>query len=269
MADDSHISEIADALKARRLDVEPVDDGLEVSQGTGIMAHDTRLDPEDFARRLPDDDRARRRQIAGFARGVKHVLLEPSRSDAHEADFVDSAGGLVPTIEIPTFADGVAAAAGEPAWTLDFPDDLIVAYLIELDRGLRVLTAPQVERWGVAEDRITSGARSKLFHETRDLDFQPFRDSQSVHRLHAGDGYDAARCFVVADAFYTEIDDGFRFAMPSPQHFLCVFDDRDQTVKELATAARTTYHEVDAPLSTSVFRFDVSEPVISQEYPDE
>ena len=259
------MDEIEAALTARRLNVERVEDTFNVSKGKGISAHKAHVDPRPLIEELPDDGDKRRRSIAGFARGVQHVLLEPSRSSAGEWDFVESAGGLMPSVEVPAFGLGVEAAAGKPAWLKDFPGDLVVSYFIKLDRGLRVLTEPQVDRWGVSSDRITAGARSILFHNTRNLDFQPVDDSEPVHRLRAGDGYDAARCFVVADAFYSDIDDGFRFAMPSPDHFLCVFDDTEEALGQLSQAARSVYEESDEPLTTQLYRFETSKPVLAED----
>ncbi len=265
MSDTDHLHELTEVLRSRRLEVDLVEDTLNVSQGTGIMAHKAHLDPRPLLDILSDDEAHRRRQIAAYASGVKHVLLEPARSKAAQWDFIKSAGGLLPGLHVSTFELGVEAAAGESPWTLDFPGDLIVAYFIKLDRGIRVLTAPQVQRWDVSDDRITSAARSLLFHNTRHQTFQPFGDTQSVRRLHAGDGHDAARCLVIADAFYTEIDSGFRFSLPTPDHFLCVFNNNDETMAELSAATKEVYRDADYPLSETLFRFESGRPLPLEE----
>lgn len=261
MTEENDLKEIEDALRTRRLDVKRVADTFNVSQGTGIMAHKANIDPRTILDELDDDAEARRRQIAGFASGVKHVLLEPSRSSADEWDFITSAGRLAPAMQVSTFALGVHAASGESPWTIDFVDDLEVAYIIKLDRGLRVLTKAQVEHWGVSDDRITAGARSLLFHKTRDLGFKSLESFTAVRRLHAGDGHDAARCFVVADAFYSDIGPDFRFTIPSPDHFLCVFESTDDSLDELHRATEAVYSEAAYPLSRTLFRFESSKPV--------
>lgn len=267
MIDTSALSEIEDALRERRLDVERVEDTFNVSQGSGIMAHKAHIDPRPLLEQLSDAAPARRRQIAGYASGIKHVLLEPKRSSAGEWDFVESAGGLIPGIHVSTFTTGVDAASGSPAWTLDFEEDLQIAYIIKLDRGLRVLTTAQVDRWGVSADRITSASRSLLFHKTRNLNFEPFAAFDDVRRLQAGDGHDAARCLVVGDAFYSDIDDAFRFALPSPDHFLCVFDSTPTALKQLKRATTEVYNDVDYPLSKRLFRFETGTPVPLDEAP--
>lgn len=265
----TELSSLEDSLRARRLDVERVEDTFNVQQGTGIMATKAHIDPRRLFDTLSDDEEIRRRQIAGFVNGIKHVLLEPKRSSADEWDFVESAGRLVPAPQASTFTLGVQEAAGQTPWTVDFVDDLHFAYFIQLDRGLRVLTEAQVERWGVSEDRITAAARSLLFHKTRNLDFQPFEDNSEVQRLHAGDDLDAARCLVVADAFYSDIGDEFRFALPSTEHFLCVLQSTPDGLAELSDATRKIYLEADTPLSTRIFRFETGTPVAIEDSDDD
>lgn len=269
MTQTDFLAQLDDALRSVRLEVERVQDTFNVSQGTGIMAHNAHIDPRPLLERLSDDDALRRRQIAAYASGVKHVLLEPSRSKASQWDFVESAGGLIPGVHTTTFELGAEAAADQPPWSVDLIDDLRIVYFIKLDRGIRVLTTSQVERWDVSDDRITSAARSMLFHETRNLDFQPFDDSARVERLHRGDGHDAARFLVVADAFYSEIGAGFRFSIPSPDHLLCIRSADDEAVAELQQKTTEVYDEVDYPLCDRVFRFDSGTPVPIEESSDD
>ena len=255
------LRQIEDALRNLRLDVESVEDTFNVQQGTGIMAHRAHLDPRPLLAALSDDPHRRRRQIAGFANGVKHVLLEPVRSSADEWDFVESAGRLVPSLQVSTFAEGVRQAADDSPWTVPFVDDLVFAYFIQLDRGLRALTTSQVERWGVSDDRITSAGRSLLFHKTRNLDFEPFKSYAGVERLHAGDDLDAARCLVVADVFYSDLGPDFCFAIPSTSHFLAVQRATSDNRARLQRAADEVYQDAHIPLSTRLFRFDTGKPI--------
>ena len=265
MTTDNYLTELIDALQIRRVTVERKGHIFDVKKGTGIMAHESTFDAGPLLEELKDHQLPRRRQIAAFASGVHHVLLEPSRSQASQWDFVESTGGLIPGIHAPGFEQGVEAAAGESAWTVDFFGDLRIAYFIKLDRGMRVLTKPQVERWGVSDDRITSAARSILFHNTRNLDFQTFDDGAYVKQLRSGDGHDATRCLVVGDAFFGDIDAGFRFTMPSPDHFLAVMDATAESTEELRQTTESTYQDVDYPLSTQVFRFETGKPVPDEE----
>ncbi len=239
-------------LEGRKLNVERQPDGLEVTQGSGIMAHRAVIDANDVLESAPTDEVACRRHLQAWAAGVKHVLLEPSRSKADQWSFVDSAGRLLPLIMPQTYLQGVEAAAGHPPWSEPFVDDLHLLFLIRLDRGLRVLTTDQTTRWGVSDDRIRSAARSLLFHRTRDLSFKDVEGFSGVQRLKAGDGHDAARCQVVADAFFSEVGSDFRFSIPSPDHFLCTFGD---DAHDLERATQTIYDDVDLPLSPRIFEF--------------
>ena len=239
-------------LEKRKLHVERQPDGLKVTQGSGILAQSAVINADDLLQSAPSDEVACRRHLQAWTAGVKHVLLEPSRSKADEWSFVDSAGRLLPLIMPRTYLQGVEAAAGHPPWSEPFVDDLHLLFLIRLDRGLRVLTTDQTTRWGVSDDRIRSAARSLLFHRTRDLSFKDVEDFSGVQRLKAGDGHDAARCQVVADAFFSEVGSGFRFSIPSPDHFLCTFGDDDH---QLHQATNTIYGDVDLPLSPRIFEF--------------
>lgn len=269
MSSPNSLTALEEALRDRRLEVERVEDTFNVSQGTGITAHKANIDPLPLQENLSEQTQVRHRQIAAFASGVKHVLLEPVRSSADEWDFVESAGRLAPAIHSATFELGVRQAAGKPAWTRPFVDDLRVVYFLQLDRGLRVLTTAQVEDWGVTDDRITSAARSLLFHKTRNHDFSCVDNFESVRRLHVGDGLDAARCLVVADAFYSDVDEGFRFSLPSPDHFLAVFDGQPSSIDELQAATDAVYGDTDEPLSTRIFAFELGKPIPIEEHDDE
>ena len=269
MTTEEHLATIESALKGRRLHVSRVEDTFNVRQGQGPLATKAHVDPRPLLEVRADDPFVWRRQVAGFASGVKHVLLEPKRSDAGSWEFVDSAGGLLPTIQSDTFSLGVEAACGEQAWTLPFCDDLQVAYLVRLPNGLRPVTVPQVEHWGVSEDRVTSAARSLLFHKTRQLSFKPYRDLSQVRRLKAGDGHDAARCLVVGDAFYSEVGDDFRFSLPTPEHFLCVHQKSPETLAQLRQATAEVLADTDYPLTEKLFRFRLGKPELLQESSDE
>lgn len=258
---DEYLLELKETLRELGLKVDEVAGTLNITQGTGILASKTNLDPLPFLESLPEERASRRREFLGYSRGVKHVLLEPKRSDASTWSFVESAGSILPSLELGSFAKGAEAAAGTAPFTLPFRDGVILAYLMRLSRGVRVLTAQQVQDWGVAKDRITAGARSLLFHRTRELHFRPFEGSKKVSTLKAGDGHDAARYLVVADAFYSEVDSRFHFAIPSSEVFLCVFQNDKDSLEELRRAALSVYETTDSPLSLGIYSFDGSTPV--------
>lgn len=258
---EAHLQKIQEALRQTGLAVELVANTFNVSQGVGILASKANIDPTSLLEQLSEIPERRRWQIAGYARGVKHVLLEPSRSDADHWSFVESAGSLLPSLEASTFILGAQAAAGTLPWTLPFAEDLTIVYLMHLRRGLRVLTAQQVQNWGVSQDRITSGARSLLYHRTRDLKPQIYDGFSQVRRIKAGDGHDAARYQVIADVFYTEVGAAFSFSFPTPDHFLCTFDSTPAAIVELREATSQTYASAPNPLTDSVFRYEQGKPV--------
>jgi hypothetical protein len=259
---DSTLQLLDDALRARRLDVQTVGHTLNVSHGRGPMAHKANIDPQSLIERLEASaPHAHRRLVNGFASGIQHVLLEPVRSRASEWTFVESAKGLVPNLEVDTFVDGVRAASGQDPWVLPFVDDLVVSHLVELDQGVRVLTGPQVERWGVTADRVKSAARSILFHKSREVKPKPFDGFDLVSAITVGDDYEAVRALVIADAFYTEIGSGYRFSIPRQDLFLSVSSDSPEHLEALDAATRSVFETADYPLSRRLFRFELGRPV--------
>ncbi|MBA2663483.1 MAG: hypothetical protein H0U74_14440 [Bradymonadaceae bacterium] len=253
---------LEERLAALRLDAHRIGDTLNVSHGQGPMAHKANIDPAELVARLQGEPGgAHQRLIAGFASGVLHVLLEPARSKADAWTFVESAGGITPNIEADTFILGATAASGEAPWVRPFIDDLVVSYIVHLDRGLRVLSEPQAQHWAVSADRITAGARSLLFHKTRASKPTAHVGCRYVQALSHGDGYDAARALVFADAFYTEIGDECRFALPSQDLFLFVLHGGTDQVNELRLAAAQAYAAAEYPLSPRLFTFDLGKPV--------
>lgn len=247
------IEALTNALEARRLTVESVAGTLNVSQGKGIMAHKTNLDPAEFFSTLEDKDPAQRaRKIAGYANGVKTVLLEPKRSDARNWSFVESAGSLLPTLEVDSFVDGVRDACGEPAWAQPLADDVIIAWQMRLNRGLRPVTAPQFDDWGVTKDRVVSAGRSLLFHRTRGQAWATLDGHEDVQIMRVGDGHDAARMLVAEDVFFCDIDRQWRFAIPQPDVLLAV--STEAAVGALEAAAHDLFDDAEYPLSRDIWQ---------------
>lgn len=267
------INRLIDQLQNYRLDVSRVADTLNVSHGTGLMSHKANLDLTTLFKRLENTPEAQQnRLIAGYASGVLHVLLEPARSRARDWTFIESTGGITPNIEVDTFALGAEAASGEPAFVLplsDAPDnDLVIAYIIHLNRGLRVLSIPQKTDWAVSQDRITSAARSLLFHKTREAKPKPFDpEFPAVMAIETGDGYDAARCLVFADAFYHDVTPACRFAMPTQNAFLFTLTCTPDDLEQLQQATQKAFSEATYPLSTQLYQFVSSKPVPIESQP--
>ena len=253
---DALIDGIAKALEDQKVTVERMGDTLNAKVGMGLTAHKANLDLEPLLARLESEPEARHaRLIAGFVSGVKGVLLEPSRSKAGNWSYSLSAGRMVPTLEVDTFALGVQAASGEEAWTMPFAGDLVIGCMVELDRGRRALTKPQVERWGATDDRVYSAARSMLFHRTRESYAKPQASEAGVHSLKVGDGYDAMRGFILTDLYYAELDESrFRFAAPHPDTIL--YTDDASSYDALAAATRDAHAEAEYPLSDLVYRLE-------------
>jgi hypothetical protein len=242
------------------LTVEPIEDTFNVRLGQGPTARRANIDPLPLLSLLSSTPAQASRQIAGFASGVHHALLEPTRSRGASMSFVECAGSLLPFIAVDTFGVGVESATGSPPWTRPFAKDLRLFFVIRLDRGLRILTEEQADRWGVTPDRITAAARSLLFHRTRELVRTPLPEKDAVFRIRAGDGHDASRCLVVADVFYTEIGSTFRFAIPDPDHLLFVYGNGPGELDVLRRTTEEVYARASIPLSDEIFRFDGSRP---------
>lgn len=260
------LTKLEGRLAALNVHVTRVEDTFNVALGQGPLAHRANVDPAALVARLEgtaaeQDEWTLDRLVAGYASGVQHVLLEPARSKASEWSFIESAGGLMPNIEVDTFCLGAEAASGEAPWVQPFLGDMVVSYLVHLTRGLRVLSAPQVERWGTTADRVTSGARSMLFHRTRELRFVPHEGFTHVQALHGGDGYDAVRATVVADVFFGDTDSTTRIAMPTQDLLLIVFKGTDEAVAELREATAQAVQKASYPLSDQIFAFKSSKPV--------
>ena len=266
MADETKwLDMLEDKLIERRLEVERVESTLNVKAGRGVIASKANIDPAPLFDVLADTPEAgRERLIAGYVSGVKNVLLEPKRSKASEWDYVESAGRLLPNIEVHTFALGAEAAAGELPWTVDFHEDLVLAYLIDLDMGVRVLTQSQFDGWTATAERVTAAARSLLFHKSRNLTPTKLDDFEGVETINVGDTYDAMRCIVVADLFFGDFDDSYRFSMPTQDALLFVRGNDESLVEQLAAATDAYFEAADYPLTCSIYAFETGRPVLAK-----
>lgn len=261
-----HLAYIAESLRLANLQPSEVAGTFNVAMGRGPSARKANVDPGPLLERLAQshDDRIKA-LISGFVSGVEHALLEPRHSKASEWSFVESAGALMPVYQPPTFAIGVEAVHGHPAWVQPVSDEVVCAYVIRISPGLRVLTTDQFDRWGATADRVFAGARSMLFHRTRELQSRQFEDYLHVRRLHAGDGHDAARAMVYADAFYTEVGSGLRFSLPSPDHLLVIHESSDGNLEQLRAATDEVFETSDTPMTRAIFAFERGRPVVVEE----
>ncbi|MFB6350413.1 MAG: hypothetical protein ABEN55_09785 [Bradymonadaceae bacterium] len=259
---DSLEQRLEELLRQERLEVDAVGGMLNLSRGSGSMEAKVNLDPQPFLTKLADlDERARRRRLAGYVRGIRHALLEPGDSNADHWEFTTAAGNLAMSLEVDSFVDGVEAAAGSPAWFDELDDDLVYVYLLELDMGMRVVTRDQFERWSASRDRVVEGARSMLYHKAQGESPTELEGVERVEQLRVGDGFDAARCLVLDDLFWGELDDSSRLAMPTPDDLYFVRDGTDAHVDALRRAAHQRFEEAQYPLSNALFRFERGKPL--------
>ena len=261
-ARETHIEAISDALVARRLEVERIGDTLNVKDGPGRFASKANLDLEPILSALGEaNETNHRRMIAGFVNGVKTVLAEPPRSKASEWTYQQTAGRVMPNLEVDTYLMGAKAAGSEEPWHVRFSEDLLLVITIELDRGYRPLTQAQVEAWGTTSDRIYSAARSMLFHKTRDVRLRQDDPAPGVHTVKLGDGHDAARSIVLTEVFFSELDEGtFRFSTPNQDLLYYVQALDEKTLEALAQATREAYEASDYPLSSELFELAPTRP---------
>lgn len=261
-ADDSLFDSLCRALDDERVEVDADGRTLHLSRGTGPMEATATLEPDEFLSSLEGlTDQQRRRQLAGYVRGVQHVLLEPDDSEAAQWDFAKAAGTLAMSLEVESFVAGCEATTGNPAWHRSLDEDLVFVFLLELDMGIRVLTEDQFERWSASPDRVLEGARSMLFHKAHSESPNDLEGYHGVERLRVGDGFDAARCLVLDDLFFGEFDEDSRIAMPSPDDLLFVREGSDEKVRELQHATDERFRETSYPLTDALFGFERSKPV--------
>lgn len=265
------LQKIITGLRHRRLEVERVGDTLNLASGAGRMAHKANLDPEPFfawlqAREVSEAEATRElsRQLGGYLRGVELVLSEPVNSPASRWSYEQSAGRMTNAIEVEGFIHGVEAATeGERPWHAPFAEGLIQVVTLSLDRGMRPLTERQVEAWGATDDRVFSAARSMLYHKTRDAELTPHPEEPGVFQVTQGDGFDAARCLVLPDVFFLELDEAsFRFALPSPDLLLYTQarEDQPERLTALARAAKSAHDSEEYPLSAKTYKLAGGRP---------
>ena len=261
--------QLIEALRARDMHVEPIGGMFNLSSGTGPRATKLNIDPSALVRRLEaEPEAAQRRLMAGYVSGVDLALSEPPRSQANQLSYEQIAGRMLPNLEVETFALGVSDALGVAPWSAPFVEDLIQVVYLDLDRGRRPLTLDQVERWGATDDRIYSAARSMLFHRTRDVELEAAEGAPGLWRVSRGDGHDAARCMVLPDVFYAELDESrFIFSIPSQDELLYAQprpEEREEAIAALKLAAEAIHKRASYPLSLSALELLATRPMAAR-----
>lgn len=254
---EEYIEWIAEELDGAGLAVERIGDTLNVRHGEGRRAFRANLGLEAILAELfkmPEDEHDR--LVAGYTRGVCGVMLEPAISRAIKGwEYRAAAARLMPSIEVYTFALGVADTQEFEAWTAPFVGDLIMTYVIEQDRGYRVLSRAQVDAWGASDDRVVSAGRSMLYHKTREAaQLRPLDGARHVRQVKVGDGYDAARATVLPDVFFHDLEEQhWRFAIPNPDLLLFIDSPDPSALAELRRIAEDIFDESDFPLSDQLY----------------
>lgn len=252
-------TKLQETLEGVGLDVEREGGGFRVERPFGDD-DPVEFDAEPFLQELSKEGTPTPRDLSAYAAGVRHVLLEPSGSNARDLGFTEVAGDISLALHAEPFVHGARAAAGREAWSSTLVDDLRFVCLIELDRGTRVLTRDQFERWSATTDRLISGARSMLFHKAQQTASELVEDREPVEKLDVGDGYDAARILVLDDLMFGEFDESSRFAMPSPGDLYFVREGTPSAVDRLREAIEKRIADCDYPLSSRLFRLERGRP---------
>ena len=232
-----------------------------VSRGGDPFEATGTFDPDPLLQRIssvPTDDREP--FVSAVVRGIVEVLYEPDESDAAQWEFDRAAGAILPTLERPGFEVGASAVSGEDIRRESFEADLFVTYRILLDAGKRVLTDGQFEGWNASADRVSSAARSLLFHRSRDAEPTPLAEDGPVEQFAMNDGHDAARLTVIEDLMFGEFDSSSRLAIPTADTLLFVRNGDEESVRTLRSTCKEQYDASDHPLTRKLFQFRRSKP---------
>jgi hypothetical protein len=233
------------ALETFRLSVKDHADGLEVTHGKGLRSRTAIISATVSSASQAD--------CVAYAAGLKAALARPLLTAVADWEFTEVAGRLVPTVERVQYREGFLDGGGGTPWEQPFagPDsDLRIHYYVELDQGHQLLTAAQVETWGVTDDRVMSAARSLLFHKT--MQGEPERHETGADWYRLGDGYDAARALALPDLNYARTRKGLVCAAPTPYDLL-VLDLDGLDVEEFSKAVAAVFAASDYPLSEQLY----------------
>ncbi len=189
---------------------------------------------------------------SSFVEGVAAVL-DASPAD-EELTFAEAAAVLVPRLEGAGFSAGVRAAGGERVYMRPWADSLRITYWLTLDLGPRLVTASEVERWGVSDDRMSSAARSLLYHRTEEA-AATVKDEVSCYAI--GDGYDTGRVMVLEDLQWGRFDGALLLGVPSTGRLVFrAATDRAEDVAAFRAMVEADYDAATRPLALGVFRLE-------------
>ncbi len=234
------------ALETFRLVVDTVDDGVRVTHGKGPRARRAVIAPGAM-------QGAGKADCVAYAAGIKAALARPLLTAVADWEFTEVAGRLVPTVERAQFREGFLDGGGGEPWEQAFAgagSELRVHYYVELDQGHQLLTAAQVQAWGVTDDRVTSAARSLLYHKT--MQGEPDKHDTGADWYHLGDGYDAARALALPDLDYPRARKGVVCGAPTPYDLL-VIDLEGLDRAAFRNAVGAMFRASDHPLSDQLY----------------
>lgn len=188
--------------------------------------------------------------VRAFVAGASAVIRVPM---VRGLTFTSVAGGILPRVVHEGYLEGHRAASGRQAYSLQWAPGLQVAIAIEDAYGFAVLTTARAESWGVTQDRITSAARSNLYHLTASV--APSRVALPVayEVISTGDSFDSGRTLLFNDLHWERADRGFAFAVPSQDALLMAAGTTDEEIATLAQAAESRWAEADSPVCSGVF----------------
>lgn len=249
------MSALVQALRAAEVDVTAAGDMLRARVVPGMRGRVAELEntvPGPIAA-LPTT--AQRAALTAFARGVYAALAEPKRSGGDTLEFNDAARTVLPSIEGEHFATGVRAAGGDAPYVSAFAPGLVVTYSVELDLGVRLLSADQVAAWGATDERLAKAALSILFHRSWDYAFRP-SEHEGVRSFDATDDLNAARILMLSQSHYEDVRDGALVAIPSPGTLLLCRENDDAALARMKAAAEAEFTAAECPLSPAVFAYE-------------
>lgn len=247
-------SELAGALRRRKIHAEQLGPTLNLSFGEGLRAQRANIDLHDCESQIAHD-------IESFADGVAMVMREPPRSSAASWDFARTAAHVSPILVPNAFLMGVSSATGgDPAFHVPLSPNVNIAVTVDVGSGVRILPRSQVDRWNATNDRVVAAARSLLFHQTRDARWQKL--DGELYRLDTLPDERAVCALVFADVFYSQVGSRLRFGIPSRDEFLFVLDDEPDKVEALKLAVEKKHGDSISPLTTALFGFESGAPTL-------
>jgi hypothetical protein len=225
-------------------------DTLELSVDTGPYARTAKTDPdalEAMSRHFDDAEL----DAPAFARGVVCALSEPKNSRGGLMAFVDAARTIMPLADRVAFSVGVNFVHSEWPLSTGFGAQLALYFVVELDRGIRIVPLSQFEAWGAELDRVERAAASILFHRSRDVQLRPSALDARFDELAVGDDHDPARALILDALDFDRCRRGCAVAFVAPNRLLVSRDLAVDTLAALTAAVAT-----GPVLSRQIVRFE-------------